>query len=139
MNIKERFEQYNLLNKEIEQLKAGIDREEFQLRKLDISLMLTQPVTGKQVKRTEKKLLEMGEEYVRKMERLCSERLQLEKMINSLEDSRDRIIMRYRYIDLLQWHVICRKVGYERSQVYRIHKNALEKLEHINDKIKEYV
>ena len=41
----------------------------------------------------------------------------------------ERIILRYRYIDLFQWRAITGKVGYEQAQVYRIHNRAMDKLD----------
>ena len=127
--IKKRFKQYAVLCKEIKQLDHEINRLEYVLRKMDIALMLVHPISGEEVNRVQDKLLNLGEEYIIKMEHIYKERLELEKCISKLDEGMERIIMRYRYIDLFKWEIIMKKVGYEKSQVYRIHNRALDKLE----------
>ena len=73
------------------------------------------------------KLNDMLEYYVLKVE----ERLiQQEKIENELErlPVTERRLMRYRYIDGLEWKDIMGKMCYSWKQVHRIHGRALQKL-----------
>jgi len=53
-------------------------------------------------------------------------RKSIEKIINSVEDDRMRLILAFRYIDGLKWENICCETDYSWKQVHRIHNQALE-------------
>lgn len=129
MHIKERLKNYSMLCKEIKQIEQEIGQLEYSLRKMDIALMPVKPLTGAEIKNVQDKLLNLGEKYVEKLEAMYEERLELERYISRLDECMERIILRYRYIDLFQWQAITGKVGYEQAQVYRIHNRAMDKLD----------
>ena len=60
---------------------------------------------------------------------LVTTRRRIETAINALE-SRERRLIRLRYIEGWGWERIADEMGYGRKQVYRIHGWALEKMSH---------
>ena len=61
----------------------------------------------------------------------CEElKLQIEKFISNIPDSRTRRVFQYRYIDGLTWQQVSRRIGgYEESYARKIHDRYLEGLE----------
>lgn len=61
----------------------------------------------------------------------CEElKLQIEKFISNIPDSRTRRVFQYRYIDGLTWQQVSRRIGgYEESYPRKIHDRYLEGLE----------
>ena len=63
-----------------------------------------------------------------------AQQLLIEKAIQSLGDTPQRVIMRERYIRGRGWSAICRKMqelGYSERQVYRLHGLALYELKEV--------
>lgn len=58
---------------------------------------------------------------------LLRQQLAIEKAIEGLEPTA-RLIFRHRYIEGMKWEEICVAVGYEWSQIHRLHRAALAKL-----------
>ncbi|HZK00936.1 MAG TPA: hypothetical protein VFC79_13045, partial [Tissierellaceae bacterium] len=55
------------------------------------------------------------------------EMARLEQMISGLTE-REKLLIRYRYIDCLEWELICVKMHYSWRQIHYIHSDALRKL-----------
>jgi len=53
----------------------------------------------------------LGDIYREKLERLYEGRREAEKLLDSIKDSKARIIIRYRYIDGMEWQDIANKLG----------------------------
>ena len=66
--------------------------------------------------------------YLAKLDIILNEEKEIEKFIDSLEDSRERVIMRYRYISGLEWEQVCVKAHYSWQHTHRLHSEALNKL-----------
>ena len=64
----------------------------------------------------------------------CEElKLQIEKFISNIPDSRTRRVFQYRYIDGLTWQQVSKRIGgYEESYPRKIHDRYLEVLEDEN-------
>ena len=73
------------------------------------------------------KLNDMLEYYVLKIEERIIQQERIEKELERLPVT-ERRLMRYRYIDGLEWKDIMGKMCYSWKQVHRIHGRALEKL-----------
>ena len=52
-----------------------------------------------------------------------------EVMISRLEDTWQRLILTLRYLEGLQWDAIAKTMCYERSQVFKIHRQALQEIQ----------
>ena len=74
------------------------------------------------------KIQEKEIRYLAKLDVILSEEKEIEKVIDSLEDSRERTVMRYRYISGLEWEEVCVKAHYSWQHTHRLHANALNKL-----------
>ena len=55
------------------------------------------------------------------------EMAKLEGLISELSE-REKLLIRYRYIDCLEWELICVKMHYSWRQIHYIHADALRKL-----------
>ena len=64
----------------------------------------------------------LKEEYVRKKE-------EIRQAINGIGDADMESLLEYKYLDRLKIKQISKLMGYEKTQLYRIHEKALEKLE----------
>lgn len=67
------------------------------------------------------------ERYMALGAELMRTQLDIEEAIDWL-DSRERRLMRYRYIDGLTWEQVCVAMDYEWRQTHNIHAGALDKL-----------
>jgi len=65
--------------------------------------------------------------YSETIQRLTEQLTEIERAIETLEP-RERQAIRMHYIDGLSWEAIGYKMYYERSQIFRIRKAAIEKL-----------
>lgn len=66
-----------------------------------------------------------------KIDLLVSRRLAIEEKVSELCDRRMSLLLKYRYIDGLEWKEICKKlyISDMSSRVYILHDKALEKLD----------
>lgn len=65
--------------------------------------------------------------YREKLDELVALQVRIEKAIDSLGPI-ERKLLRYRYIDGLEWHKVEAKMHYSTTSVHRIHREALTKL-----------
>ena len=49
-------------------------------------------------------------------------------LIDNLDDKRQRLVMSYRYVACMQWHIIADKMSFNESHVYRIHDDAIKQI-----------
>ena len=66
--------------------------------------------------------------YLAKLDIILNEEKDIEQVIDSLKDSRERTIMRYRYISGLEWEEVCVKSHYSWKHTHRLHSSALNKI-----------
>ena len=75
-------------------------------------------------------------EYVGKVDELLDElkkslyvridlRKEIIRKIETISDETEKIVLRYRYIQLLKWEEIAMKMSYSWKQIHRIHDSAL--------------
>ena len=74
------------------------------------------------------KIQEKEIKYLAKLDVILNEEKDIEKVIDNLEDSRQRTIMRYRYISGLEWEEVCVKAHYSWKHTHRLHSDALKKI-----------
>lgn len=55
-------------------------------------------------------------------------RLDIEQCVAELENGTESRLIRLRYIEGMNWKMICAELGYEWAQTHRIHSNALSNL-----------
>ena len=116
---REQLRQYRDLSKERNQL-------EKQLNGISVTLAALSPYVPRQ------RLNFIGQRVsttiLPKLDRLTEELAEIENALETLE-VRERLLLRSYYIEGRKWDDVCQAVGYERSQAYKIHAAALEKLE----------
>ena len=64
------------------------------------------------------------------LDELINLKKDIENKINQLDSPRERLLLKYRYIDGKQWSEIVIDMGYAWAQVHRIHRRAIEKMIH---------
>ena len=74
------------------------------------------------------KIQEKEIRYLAKLDIILNEEKDIEKVIDTLKDSSERTIMRYRYISGLSWEEVCVKVNYSWKHTHRLHSSALNKI-----------
>ena len=74
------------------------------------------------------KIQEKEIRYLAKLDIILNEEKEIEKVIDTLEDSRERTVMRYRYISGLEWEEVCVKAHYSWKHTHRLHSSALNKI-----------
>ena len=74
------------------------------------------------------KIQEKEIRYLAKLNIILSEEKEIEKVIDSLKDARERTVMRYRYISGLKWEEVCVRAHYSWQHTHRLHADALNKL-----------
>lgn len=72
--------------------------------------------------------LQLQDRYRTQLNRIEREQLAIEEAIEDLS-TEQRMVIRYRYLDLLPWEQVCRAMRYEWAQTHRIHAAALKALE----------
>lgn len=72
--------------------------------------------------------LELEDRYRRQLAEIDRAQVEIEDAIQALRPEQ-RMVIRYRYIDLLDWFTVCERMGYEWAQTHRIHASALRELE----------
>lgn len=118
--------QYESIKKEYEDLKMRIRKAEAELERHEVKHRIQDRTTGGAggVQHFEIRGIRY-EEYTRRKSELLSRKLRLEHLrdelggkleeveqyIDSIDDSRKRLILRYRYIDGLSWRQTARKLG----------------------------
>lgn len=120
--------QYRDLVKEVEDLRRMIQKDELKLKELREMTVIDSVTCGKKGRKPLGTAKVEGPPYaaiahreklyerrIKKLKRLETELLELinqvDDYINSIKDSRIRRIMRYRYIDDMNWVQVARRIG----------------------------
>lgn len=73
-------------------------------------------------------LIGLQEKYTTKLKQLLAAQKEVEELIDSLEDTVERQVMRCRYIEGKVWEEVCVVMNYSWKQTHRYHSRALNKL-----------
>lgn len=73
------------------------------------------------------KIQEKEVRLIARLDMIIEEEREIEKTIEEL-DPLERTIMRYRYIQGIEWEEICVKMHYSWQHLHRTHRNILEKI-----------
>lgn len=77
-------------------------------------------------------LIKLKKDYQIRGGKIIAKQKEIERGLDMLSDPVERAVLRYRYIDNMEWSDVQIMIGYERSQTYRIHDNAINNLKKIN-------
>lgn len=128
--IKERLDKYRDLVNEAEQLEERIQELKEQLTSITsqrLDEVQASGGTADKIGNIVCNLVELQTIYQDKYIDLIKETIAIEVMVNTL-DSKDRILMRKKYIEGKTLEEICVEMGYCYRNVIRIHKRAIRKL-----------
>lgn len=79
----------------------------------------------------DKTLTGLQDKYNNLLKELAERQTVIEDLIEELEPT-ERDLIRYRYIDGLRWEAVALRIAYSTPQTFRIHKQALRKLDLLN-------
>ena len=74
------------------------------------------------------KIVDLENMYNARLKDLIDWKKNIEKTIWNVADPQLRAILRYRYIDGLTWSEISRKMCYSLSQIYSLHRKAIDQI-----------
>lgn len=128
MTAKEYLEQYMALNAEIEQLEHELGKLASQPVRLETDCVLGSPdeepyqnipipirgyIQNEKVQEAQLRVINC---YNQQLERLYQDREQAENIISKVDNARARTIIRYRYIEGMEWNDIAAKMGHIESE-----------------------
>ena len=128
---KERLRRYIWLKQECRQLQAYLDRI-----MNDMSAVTSPRLTGMPHSKEPKGLdeivvryEEISTRYEKRLKQYTKETLAIEKAVESVQDPRLRLLLRYKYFDGYKWETIADLMHYEVRWLYVLHGQALQAIE----------
>lgn len=131
---KQELRSYQTIRKEIRQLEGQIrelDSRVYSPRAPHLTGLpgAAQTEPGSTQERAATELFELRAFYDEKIRELHEKRREIENTIAELQDSNERMIMRYRYINGYSFEKISGRINYSLQHVFRLHKKALRAIE----------
>ncbi|MDK4495464.1 DUF1492 domain-containing protein [Fusobacterium necrophorum] len=122
MNLKSGYE----LRVEIQSLKETIEELKANIQSLS-SVQLKEKVQGGENSPDKSMIDKLSKLYEleEKLEKLVEFQIKIAAEIEHLEDWKERVVLRYRYINNYTWEHISERTGYSKKQISRIHKRAI--------------
>ena len=124
---KEELSKYYYLKQEIKQIEDKI--KEIDSTFMRASLINCEKFERKLSNPQEKRMI-LIEKYEQKLEiainKSIEELIKIEEFINSIEDPENRMIFRYRYIELKSWNQISSLIHISRSAIFERHNKILK-------------
>lgn len=124
--------QYRELSLEIQQLNEKIEHLYTSIKYPKPKVITDMPIThsglvASNIEETICKIDELRTEYENKLNALLDSQKDIEKAIDCLP-TKERCLMRYRYIEGYSWNKICNIMNYSYRTVHRIHNDALKNI-----------
>ena len=129
--IRERLERYKYIREEMEQIQqrlAELETAMYNPKIQRLSDMPSAPAKGNALEDMTIKHIQLQELYKAKLDELLGEQMFVEDIIATLEP-KARLVFRYRYIAGMKWLDICDAMGYSRSYLDELHREAIMVLE----------
>ena len=124
MNEKE-LSKFYWLNKEIKDLEERIATLDLGVSAIKYDGLSVS--SSKKADSIQEKLVELKDIWMEKRVSALKEYIKIERFILSVPDEEIRLIMRYRYMDLMSWEEIGNKLGYDRTAVSKKVRSYLKK------------
>lgn len=124
MNEKE-LSKFYWLNKEIKDLEERIATLDLGVSAIKYDGLSVS--SSKKADSIQEKLVELKDIWMEKRVSALEEYIKIERFILSVPDEEIRLIMRYRYMDLMSWEEIGNKLGYDRTAVSKKVRSYLKK------------
>lgn len=134
---KKDLQRFRKLQIELESIDEQIKRLDAKIKKATASFDIS-PRGGKSVDKEDRiiKMIRLKEDYEIRGGKIIAEQMEIEKGLDNLSDPVEKAVLRYRYIDNMDWEDIQIMIGYERAQTYRIHDRAIKNLQKIKNETK---
>ena len=81
-------------------------------------------------------LVDMQGKYKSLLERTYQRQDELEDLIDEIDNDLQRMLLRYRYVDMLPWPLVASKIGYSNSGMFYVHQRAVKAFRDIYNKKK---
>ena len=130
MITKEELKEHIRLKQEIADLKENIEKLRLQAQSISATRITGAPAGSGSPDKIADNLARVDnliQHYQQKIERLLIQQKRIEEAIESLPAS-ERLLMRYRYIDGLDWIDVAANMNYSWRHMHRIHSKILKKL-----------
>ena len=123
---------HHLLVSELKDLEEMIKKAKLVIDGVGAQVITDEPKGGARTSLSDKvaRMVDMKDNRDELAKRVEREKLEIQKMIRTLENSRERRVMRLRYLDLegATWLEIANHTGYVESYLKEVHGRALRKL-----------
>lgn len=114
MNEKE-LNKYYYLKKEVEDLEERIETYDVGVSSVRVKELNVD--SSPQFISIQEKVVELKDKWMQKRVEALEEYIKIESFIDRVDDAEIRILLRYRYLDLLSWEQIGEKVFMDRTSV----------------------
>lgn len=114
MNEKE-LNRYYYLKKEVEDLEERIETYDVGVSSVRVKELNVD--SSPQFSSIQEKVVELKDKWMQKRVEALEEYIKIESFIDRVDDAEIRILLRYRYLDLLSWEQIGEKVFMDRTSV----------------------
>lgn len=121
---KEMLEQTYYLDLEVKSKR----NELIKLKGLEEKCILNEESCRDDIENLEMEIAQYKVDILKDITKLIFVKHQIMQTINELEDSRDRILLKLRYIDLKTWPEIAEEMCYSEMHIHRLHKNILNSI-----------
>lgn len=129
MTAKEYLGQVRWLEIEIEAKEAELEKIRTRLESGRLSSLTGMPRGGgSDWTDTAAAMVDLEAQLAAEVERLTCLKMEIHAAIEQVEDPRFRTLLQLRYCNGLTWAAVSEKMGYDRSNVWRLHERALEKI-----------
>lgn len=81
-----------------------------------------------QVENIAQKIIDLEQRINSEIDRLLELKLEIRKVIESVDNETEQLLLRLRYIEYKRWYEIAEIMGYSKRQVTRLHGYALQKI-----------
>lgn len=114
MNEKE-LNRYYYLKKEVEDLEERIETYDVGVSSVRVKELNVD--SSPQFSSIQEKVVELKDKWMQKRVEALEEYIKIESFIDRVDDAEIRVLLRYRYLDLLSWEQIGEKVFMDRTSV----------------------
>ena len=79
--------------------------------------------------KTVHKIIDLESAIYADIEKLLSLKLEIRTVINAVKDNEERLLLKHRYLNFMQWDDICETMDVSMRTAHRIHASALSHVE----------
>lgn len=131
MTVKDYLNQYRTVCLEVSRLQRRLEVEEARAERTTKALTLTPRGGEFRTDDVWAELADLREKYRATLAGSLALQKEIEQFVDSVPSDMSRLILRFRYIDLLRWEEIAKAVHYGWAQVHRLHAAALAEAESV--------